>query len=162
IVAQDIGVPGWPLRTRVTAPASAASPPTSSPSPPVAPAPLLHWEPGEMRTECVECNGCGHCRAEVPSLRMCPIFRASPSEVATPRAKANLMRYLLQKESDAHLLASDEVRAVADLCVNCKMCARECPAHVNIPKLMLEVKAADVAEHGLSLSDWAMARTETL
>src|SRR5262249_44640562 len=67
-----------------------------------------------------------------------------------------------QKESDAHLLASDDVRAVADLCVNCKMCARECPAHVNIPKLMLEVKAADVAEHGLSLSDWAMARTETL
>jgi Fe-S oxidoreductase len=36
-------------------------------------------------------------------------------------------------------------RAVADLCVNCKMCARECPAAVNVPKMMLEAKAADLA-----------------
>src|SRR5262249_33143703 len=50
--------------------------------------------------------------------------------------------------------------AVADLCVNCKMCAQECPAHVNIPKLMLEAKAHNAAEFGLDRSDWFMARME--
>src|SRR5437667_6294920 len=90
---------------------------------------------------------------------MCPIFRAELTEAATPRAKANLMRYL-QQDGHVPLLASDEVRAVADLCVNCKMCAYECPAHVNVPKLMLEAKAANVAEHGLDRKDWFLARIE--
>jgi Fe-S oxidoreductase len=92
---------------------------------------------------------------------MCPIFRATHAEAATPRAKANLMRHLLHEDADPRQLSSDEVRAVADLCVNCKMCAFECPAHVKVPKLMLEAKAANVAEHGLSRSDWVLARTET-
>jgi Fe-S oxidoreductase len=92
---------------------------------------------------------------------MCPIFRATHDEAATPRAKANLMRHILQADADPHLLSSDAVRAVADLCVNCKMCAHECPAHVNVPKLMLQVKAANVSEHGLEHTDWAMARTES-
>src|SRR5207248_6092131 len=39
-------------------------------------------------------------------------------------------------------------------------CARECPAHVNVPKMMLEAKAAYVAEHGLDRADWVLARTE--
>ncbi len=91
---------------------------------------------------------------------MCPIFRAAPEEAATPRAKANLMRRLLQPDADPTRLSSDEVRATADLCVNCKMCAVECPAHVNVPRLMLEAKAANTARHGLDRSDWAMARTE--
>jgi FAD/FMN-containing dehydrogenase/Fe-S oxidoreductase len=121
----------------------------------------LRWQPGELRQEVLHCNGCGSCRTQIPSQRMCPIFRATHAEEATPRAKANLMRYLLDKSTDSRRLGSDEVRAVADLCVNCKMCARECPAHVNIPKLMLEAKAANVAEHGLRRSDWVLARTES-
>jgi Fe-S oxidoreductase len=92
---------------------------------------------------------------------MCPIFRATHAEAATPRAKANLLRHLLTRPGNGRELAADEVREVANLCVNCRMCARECPAHVNVPKLMLEAKAANVAEHGLSRSDWVLARTET-
>src|SRR5262249_933379 len=122
---------------------------------------LLRWQPDEVRSESVACNGCGHCRTEAPAQRMCPIFRITHAEAATPRAKANLMRHLLRDDTDARQLSSDEVRMVADLCVNCKMCAVECPAHVNVPKLMLEAKAANVAEHGLSRSDWVMARTES-
>jgi len=91
---------------------------------------------------------------------MCPIFRATHAEAATPRAKANLLRHLLRPEADVRALSSNEVREVADLCVNCKMCALECPAHVKIPKLMLEAKAANVAQHGLDRTDWAFARTE--
>jgi Fe-S oxidoreductase len=41
------------------------------------------------------------------------------------------------------------------------MCALECPAHVNIPRLMLEAKAANVAEHGLDRREWFLAHVET-
>jgi Fe-S oxidoreductase len=91
---------------------------------------------------------------------MCPVFRADPIEAATPRAKANLLRQLLEQGQNGRAFSADDVRQVADLCVNCKMCAQECPARVNIPKLMLEAKAANVAEHGLARSDWFFARAE--
>ncbi|MHB1422724.1 MAG: FAD-linked oxidase C-terminal domain-containing protein [Gemmataceae bacterium] len=113
------------------------------------------------QAECNRCNGCGECRTEAAEQRMCPIFRATHEEAATPRAKANLLRRLLQPDADPHLLSSDDVRGIADLCVNCKMCALECPARVNVPRLMLQLKAANVAEHGLDRGDWAMARTES-
>jgi Fe-S oxidoreductase len=93
---------------------------------------------------------------------MCPIFRATHAEAASPRAKPNLLRHLLHEKSDPRQLAPDEVRAVADLCINCKMCALECPAHANIPKLMLEAKAANVAEYGQDWKDWFLSRTEAL
>src|SRR5262249_24000161 len=38
----------------------------------------------------------------------------------------------------------------------------ECPAGVNIPKMMLEAKAAYVAENGLGRLTWALARTDML
>jgi FAD/FMN-containing dehydrogenase/Fe-S oxidoreductase len=121
----------------------------------------LRWQPSEFRNESASCNGCGACRTEAAAQRMCPIFRASLSEDATPRAKANLMRALLESDAEMPPLSAVQVREVANLCVNCKMCARECPAHVNVPKLMLEAKAANVAEHGLDRSDWVLARTES-
>ena len=41
------------------------------------------------------CNGCGACRSTSPDVRMCPIFRFSPREEASPRAKANLCAGML-------------------------------------------------------------------
>ena len=121
----------------------------------------LQWQPGEVEARCQSCNGCGHCRTEQLSLRMCPVFRADPTEAATPRAKANLLRQILAEENPLERLAQDDFREVADLCVNCKMCGLECPAKVPIPKLMLEAKAQHAAEHGLSWEDWVLARTES-
>jgi FAD/FMN-containing dehydrogenase/Fe-S oxidoreductase len=120
----------------------------------------LQWKPGEVEAQCQSCNGCGHCRTEQAALRMCPIFRADPEEAASPRAKANLLRQILAAENVAEQLAGEELREVADLCVNCKMCGLECPAKVKIPKLMLETKAQHMEEHGLSWEDWVLARTE--
>jgi FAD/FMN-containing dehydrogenase/Fe-S oxidoreductase len=120
----------------------------------------LQWKPGEVEAQCQSCHGCGECRTEQVPLRMCPIFRADPDEAATPRAKANLLRHILAEENALERLASDEVRAVADLCVNCKMCGLECSSKVKVPKLMLEAKAQHVEEHGLSWEDWVLARTE--
>ncbi|MBL8792624.1 MAG: anaerobic glycerol-3-phosphate dehydrogenase subunit C [Planctomycetia bacterium] len=177
IIGPAPGLPAWPLRKVASAPESSKAPsegsanetnaealkPAGGSSPanghwPQATA--LRWKPSELHGECLSCNGCGGCRTEAPGERMCPIFRATHTEAATPRAKANLMRFLLDESTDSRLLTSDNVRETADLCVNCKMCAVECPAHVNIPKLMLEAKAAHVAEHGLNRFDWVLARTE--
>ncbi|MBI1832428.1 MAG: FAD-binding protein [Planctomycetes bacterium] len=122
----------------------------------------LHWQPNEIPIEANHCNGCGQCRTESPAQRMCPIFRATHDEAATPRAKANLLRDLLQQQADGLPISSEEVRAVSDLCVNCRMCSQECPAHINVPKLMLEAKAANVAEHGMDFSDWFFAHIESV
>jgi FAD/FMN-containing dehydrogenase/Fe-S oxidoreductase len=149
IVDADLAVAARPLRVRAAA--GEAEPPRA-----------LRWPERGFVAEINHCNGCGHCRLETPHSRSCPVFRATGDEAATPRAKANLLRHLLQADADGRQFAADDVRAVADLCVNCKMCAHECPAHVDIPKLMLEAKAANVAEHGLDRSEWFLARLETV
>jgi FAD/FMN-containing dehydrogenase/Fe-S oxidoreductase len=159
IVGPDPALPSWPLR-RPSLPAPDSGPPAGA-EPRELPASLPGWGLTDMRAESDNCNGCGSCRTEEPSRRMCPIFRATHDEAATPRAKANLMRHLLAAGADPRALSSDEVRAVADLCVNCKMCALECPAHVDVPRLMLEAKAANVARYGMHRHDWVLARAET-
>jgi FAD/FMN-containing dehydrogenase/Fe-S oxidoreductase len=153
IVGHGSDLPAWPLRQL---PQPEPPPAGDGAAPPARW--VLRWRPDEFRSESVRCNGCGTCRTEEPARRMCPLFRASHAEAATPRAKANLMRALLLEVP--RQLSADAVRAVADLCVNCKMCAHECPAHVNIPRLMLEAKAANFAEYGLPLADRVLARTE--
>jgi FAD/FMN-containing dehydrogenase/Fe-S oxidoreductase len=158
IVSTPSAWTAWPLR-RLASPQRAGS--VSDGDASVAHASGLSQQQNSDFAECNRCNGCGECRTESPDRRMCPIFRSTHDEAATPRAKSNLLRNLLQPDADPHLLSSDAVRAVADLCVNCKMCGHECPARVNVPKLMLQVKAANVAEHGLDRTDWAMARTES-
>jgi FAD/FMN-containing dehydrogenase/Fe-S oxidoreductase len=137
----------WPLRTYPAADAAGS-------------VWQLRWQTGEVCKESVHCNGCGQCRIDLPGQRMCPMFHATHEEAGTPRAKANLLRQLLQPVADSRALSGADVRDVADLCINCKMCALECPAHVNIPKLMLEAKAANVAEHGLDRGDWYLSRIE--
>ena len=90
IVDPDPSRPAWPLRRRR---------PQSEPI-------ADRWLAAlAARTQCCigepsHCNGCGQCRTELPGQRMCPIFRATHAEAATPRAKANLLRHLLQQSAD--------------------------------------------------------------
>ncbi len=122
----------------------------------------LAWSVEAVTQEVNHCNGCGQCRTALPTLRMCPIFRATGTEAATPRAKVNLLRHVLHQAEQGARIGSEEVRAVADLCVQCKMCAVECPSHIDVPRLMLEAKAANVAEHGMDNTDWFFARLENV
>lgn len=145
VVGPDPSRPAWPLREAI------------EPSWPNA---ALVWRPRELANELAACQGCGDCRTETPAARMCPVFRAVPSEEASPRAKVNLLRDLLAPGADPAKVGDDAVRAVAELCVNCKACARECPSKVNVPKLMLEAKAAHVAANGLGRTAGTLARIE--
>jgi len=122
----------------------------------------LGWDPNQVIDIVRACNGCGDCRTQAAGWRMCPIFRCLPSEEASPRAKANLIRGVLTGQLPLTSLSSEAFKSVADLCVNCHACALECPARVDIPKLMLQGKAAHVAANGLSLSDWIMLRLDWL
>ncbi len=112
----------------------------------------LNWNPDEVLRAARACNGCGGCRSVEEGGRMCPVFRFSPREEASPRAKANLLRSILTGRLDPSVLLKDETKQVADLCVNCHMCRLDCPAEVDIPKLMLEAKAAYVKTNGLTIS----------
>ena len=118
----------------------------------------LNWDPAQVSDAVALCNTCGDCRSQAPGGRMCPIFRVSPSEEASPRAKANLIHAVLTGGLELENLTGDAFKSIADLCVHCHICPIECPAGVDIPTLMLEGKGAYVAAHGLQLSDWITAR----
>ncbi len=109
----------------------------------------LSWKNATVEYAARACNGCGDCRTQLPTERMCPIFRYGPREEASPRAKANLMRAILTGRLDPAELKGDELKTLADLCVNCHQCRLECPAHVDIPKLMVECKSQYVLTNGL-------------
>jgi Fe-S oxidoreductase/FAD/FMN-containing dehydrogenase len=152
IVGPDPSRPAWPLRSTGRAESPDRRPnPTSR---------VLVWADTELPDAVAACNGCGACRTGDPAKRMCPTFHALGTEAATPRAKANAFRAVL--EGGIGSAGDDAVRAVADLCVNCKMCALECPGRADIPKLMLEAKAANHAENGLRRAAWFLARIEGL
>jgi FAD/FMN-containing dehydrogenase/Fe-S oxidoreductase len=97
-----------------------------------------------MTREIERCHGCGHCRT------YCPVFQERPDEAATPRGKASMLMGVLEGKLQA---GPEELRRVADLCINCKLCWIQCPSGVDIPGMCLEVKAFDVARRGLSSRD---------
>jgi FAD/FMN-containing dehydrogenase/Fe-S oxidoreductase len=120
----------------------------------------LNWDPSQVSEAVAMCNTCGDCRNQAADGRMCPIFRVSPSEEASPRAKANLIHAVLTGGLELESLTGSAFKSIADLCVHCHMCRIECPAGVDIPQLMLEGKGAYVAAHGLHLRDWIAARLD--
>ena len=130
VVGPDPRRPAWPLRRQmaglgngeaVKSQALSVQPAESQATNNHATTPLLLWKPGDFQGQIAACHGCGDCRTQQTPQRMCPIFRATRAEEATPRAKANLLRDLLRNGADSRRLADADVRAVADLCVNCKM-----------------------------------------
>lgn len=124
--------------------------------------PQLDWTVEDIAFAARNCNGCGRCRNSSSEERMCPIFRNTRLEEASPRAKANIMRAIATGGLAVSELAKDELKSIADLCVNCHQCRVECPASVDIPKLMVEAKAQYFAINGLKLSDWLMVRLDLL
>ncbi len=70
------------------------------------------------------------------------------------------MRGLLTGQLSPNELVGDEMKSVADLCVHCFQCREECPAGVDIPKMMVEAKAQYVASNGLKFADWLITRTD--
>lgn len=135
----------------------------SSPKPNSTFLPILEWSESQtLDATASSCNGCGRCRSSAPNERMCPMFRSSRAEEASPRAKANLLRGLLSGRIPVRHAESDEMRKIADLCFHCHQCRVECPASVDIPRMMVELKAQHTATHGLSPTDRLLSRMDIL
>ena len=120
----------------------------------------LSWDTEQAMASARDCNGCGACRTGDADSRMCPIFRFTPREEASPRAKANLLRSVLAGRLPPETLLRDDVKQIADLCVNCHQCRLDCPAEVDIPKMMLEAKASYVKTNGLRRDAWWSTRVD--
>ena len=124
--------------------------------------PLGTWDRDRLVVEVDACNGCGGCRSLSPTTRMCPRYRENPSEEASPRAKADVMAALLSGALDPKSLSGDAVRAVADTCFNCHRCSSDCAAGVDIPAIVMELKAAHYATNATRLAPWLLSRIDSV
>jgi len=122
----------------------------------------MNWDWEQVTEEAALCNGCGSCRTQDESERMCPLFRTRHLEEASPRAKANLMRHIATGKLNDDHMSSLEFKHIADLCINCKQCELECPTNVDVARLMIEAKAAYVATHGLPRPEWYLTRVHLM
>ncbi len=98
------------------------------------------------------CNNNGACRKSDGGV-MCPSFRVTQNERDVTRGRANSLRLAITGQLGPDALTSDEMAETMKLCVSCKACRRECPTGVDMARMKIEVQAARVAKHGLSLRD---------
>jgi FAD/FMN-containing dehydrogenase/Fe-S oxidoreductase len=96
------------------------------------------------------CNNNGACR-KLEGGAMCPSYRATRNEKDVTRGRANTLRLAISGQLGPDALASDEMMETMKLCVSCKACRRECPTGVDMAKMKIEVLAARVKTHGLTL-----------
>jgi len=122
----------------------------------------LNWSPGELVATAESCNGCGGCRSQQEELRMCPFFRAEPSEEAAPRSKANLIRGVVSGAISPATFLTPQYRSLLEQCFNCRQCELECPTHVRIPHLVMEARAQLVEAGELDRATWALSRVHLL
>ena len=85
-----------------------------------------------------KCNGSGDCRkSSIIGGTMCPSYMASYDERLTTRARANIVREILNDDTKDPW-DSREIMEILDLCLACKGCKRECPSGVDMAKLKSE------------------------
>jgi FAD/FMN-containing dehydrogenase/Fe-S oxidoreductase len=122
----------------------------------------LLFRKDELELEFEQCYGCGLCLGREPALRMCPVFRATGEELGSSRAKANLLHYWATGQLEDRDFESPEFRKFLDLCVNCKMCAQQCPSGVDISMLMTAARAEYVKRQGLRRAESILSRNRYL
>jgi FAD/FMN-containing dehydrogenase/Fe-S oxidoreductase len=98
------------------------------------------------------CNNNGACR-KLEGGVMCPSYRTTRNEKDVTRGRANTLRLAISGQLGPDALSSDEMMETLKLCVSCKACRHECPTGVDMAKMKIEVLAARVKTHGLSLRD---------
>lgn len=120
----------------------------------------LSWTPSLMDVA-EQCHGCSKCTTVTDDTRMCPVYKVTRDENASPKAKANVLRALISGDMDHRMLFESRLQQVMDRCVNCGSCFLECPSNVNIPKLAMEAKARFVKRFGAPLRHYLTAHVET-
>ncbi|MDR0789607.1 MAG: FAD-binding protein [Bacteroidales bacterium] len=100
-----------------------------------------------------QCNGSADCRKDTEfGGTMCPSYRATGDERFTPRARANIMRTLLNNPHLNNPFADRDIYFVLDNCLSCKGCKAECPSNVDIARLKSEYLQHYYRHYGYPLS----------
>jgi len=107
-----------------------------------------------------QCNGCGGCRKETPS--MCPTFLVTGGELLSTRGRANVIRAALETTSGTGALRSAELEAALSSCLSCRACTTECPSNVSLPLLKAELLHARIQQDGLSWRERAFSSVDVL
>jgi FAD/FMN-containing dehydrogenase/Fe-S oxidoreductase len=96
------------------------------------------------------CNGSGFCRKKNTGT-MCPSFMVTLDEQDSTRARANMLRSVLEGTLPPEELTGEKMKEVMDLCVGCKACKSECPSQVDVASMKTEVLSQMGQKHGFSL-----------
>ena len=110
-----------------------------------------------------QCNGCGGCRKEAPS--MCPTFIATGEELMSTRGRANAIRAALELRGlpeGSDPLRCAELEAALSNCLSCKACTTECPSNVNLTLLKAELLYARIRRDGLSWRERLVSSVDLL
>lgn len=121
--------------------------------------PQLRWEDGFV-DEVEKCHGCSKCTTVTAATRMCPVYKFTRVEGASPKAKANILRALISGNLPERAVFEKAFQAVVKLCANCGSCYQECPSGVNIPKMAIEARARYVRRYGPGLTDRLLTGVE--
>lgn len=109
-----------------------------------------------------QCNGCGGCRKETPS--MCPTFIVTREELLSTRGRANLISAALAgcNYDKTDPLQFDGLREVLASCLSCKACTTECPSNVNLALLKAELLHAGIQRQGLTFAQRLFSSVDQL
>jgi FAD/FMN-containing dehydrogenase/Fe-S oxidoreductase len=95
------------------------------------------------------CNGSGFCRKKTGGT-MCPSYMVTLDEKDTTRARANMLRSVIDGTLPPEELTGERMREVMDLCVGCKACKSECPSQVDVASMKTEVLSQMGKTNGFS------------
>jgi Fe-S oxidoreductase len=71
-------------------------------------------------------------------------------EQDTTRARANMLRSVIEGSLSPEELTGERMKEVMDLCVGCKACKTECPSQVDVASMKTEVLYQRGKKHGFS------------
>jgi glycolate oxidase iron-sulfur subunit len=91
----------------------------------------------------INCMRCGMC------LPVCPTYRETFLETASPRGRVALIRKLQEGELDQ----SERLLEYLSLCLDCQACASACPCGVNAGELVAEFTCERKTETGLGFME---------
>jgi FAD/FMN-containing dehydrogenase/Fe-S oxidoreductase len=104
------------------------------------------------------CNGAADCRkSHLIGGTMCPSYMATRNEMASTRARANILREFLTQSTKANPFNHKEIYDIMDLCLSCKGCKSECPSNVDIAKLKAEFLQHYYDDNGVPLRSLMIA-----
>lgn len=109
-----------------------------------------------------QCNGCGGCRKDAPT--MCPTFIATGEEIMSTRGRINAIRAVLEGRlrSDMSPILTPELDEAISNCLACKACTTECPSNVNMALLKAELLYARLRTNGVPLGTRLISRVDIL